>query len=272
LQIELLQSELQQTEQHLNEIHLELNEERQSRAEQEAQLLADVSMGRRRVKELEIKLHTAEQESERARQELLLNQLEQPNSESSPLSTLRKQQLAGGMRGVGGSKHQSTTNRGGGHDAVYRGVRRMQAIVRGVLRRAAMRKNNLARRAEVSGVMVAAMRTLQGETGWYHGPNNSMYYMVKHPDLAWMTVAGPISALDYEETCFPPALLSRIAKKRKTSIGGTGGRAGFLVRCGFELSVEHDDVVGELYVDRKSRNLFVAVPVDEMVTGSTIVI
>lgn len=54
----------------------------------------------------------------------------------------------------------------------------LQALARGYNARASTKRLKIHQAAKVSGVLVALKHTVQGESGWYCGPDGSLYYFV----------------------------------------------------------------------------------------------
>jgi hypothetical protein len=82
--------------------------------------------------------------------------------------------------------------------AVYHGMRKFQAMVRGMLARERMRELFVSRLAVQSGTLIAKRDTKQGESGWYTGPDGSVYYLTLENEN-WTLTAGPITGEQYTE-------------------------------------------------------------------------
>ena len=97
--------------------------------------------------------------------------------------------------------------------------------------------------ARHSGVLVALRTALQGQTGWYVGPNGFLYYFVLDQGN-WILACGPLNNEAFEEARMAAKLLQmhqqhqllnyqqlqeekakRLADKKK-AVGGKGGGAG----------------------------------------------
>eukprot|EP00981_Chlorochromonas_danica_P010651 scaffold3296_cov159-Ochromonas_danica.AAC.18 len=147
------------------------------------------------------------------------------------------------------------------------GLIRLTSIIRGFLARKRVKRLKLTRLADDTGVLVAMENTLQGETGWYLGPNGSIYYFVlkdvsrslcwehdKPCHGQWIYAAGPLSEQDFKATYLQGA----------KSFGRSVPSGKILTRCAFRLGT----VVApnsEVYIANGSAKLFLAVPVDVII-------
>ncbi len=66
----------------------------------------------------------------------------------------------------------------------------LSSIIRGFLSRQRVKRIRQYRQAEETGVLLAMKNTIQGETGWYIGPNGSIFYFV-------------LKDVSYSSNCYP---------------------------------------------------------------------
>ena len=130
---------------------------------------------------------------------------------------------------------------------------KFQAAIRGYIGRARVLRTRNVLSAKQSGVLIAMKHTIQGESGWYLAPNGSVFYFVLD-NGDWINSAGPIDLESFE------AMI--LDSKRKNRIS----RPGVLVKCPFNLSIEHEDIRGDIYMaNNQGAKVFVAVPVENLV-------
>ena len=130
---------------------------------------------------------------------------------------------------------------------------KFQAAIRGYICRARVLRTRNVLSAKQSGVLIAMKHTIQGESGWYLAPNGSVFYFVLD-NGDWINSAGPIDMGSFE------AMI--LDSKRKNRIS----RPGVLVKCPFNLSIDHEDIRGDIYMaNNQSAKIFVAVPVENLV-------
>ncbi len=188
----------------------------------------------------------------------------------------------------------------------YRGIVVVQAYVRRFLVNSRMRRKNMHEQASKKKLLIAMPGSTQGQNGWYLAPDGGIYYFVMQRN-EWIMAAGPLnekeyhSLLDtsirvvkpgkYHENSFVSSSESNrktiryangnsVAQGRKTfrqqallPVGSKYDAKGpALLKCKFDLSVERADIEGKVYIDKKTKKLFVAVSVDKMVENSTPVI
>ena len=105
------------------------------------------------------------------------------------------------------------------------------------------------REAARAGVLFAQQGTVQGKTGWYIAPNGGIYYFVLDGEN-WVQTCGPIT-----EDAFA-LVLKESRKKDMRSLANMLSGAGSLV------SVNRDLGTFSLFMQNKTKRLFVAMPLD----------
>jgi hypothetical protein len=129
---------------------------------------------------------------------------------------------------------------------------KFQAAIRGYIGRARVTRTRNVMSAKQSGVLIAMKHTVQGESGWYLAPNGFVFYFILD-NGEWINAAGPIDLDSFEAMVIDSRRKNRISKP------------GVLVKCPFNLSIEHEDIKGDVYMANQSEKLFVAVPLDHIV-------
>ena len=181
---------------------------------------------------------------------------------------------------------------------------KLQACVRGYIRRSKDKNKQEFLRASADGVLVAMKGTTQGKSGWYRAPDDRVYYFTLSRE-DWIMTAGPLTVSTYQDLLYGPLPLPGIVgrkgdfdegtptdtpkvtrskrlidsnssskakrqsltKKRKQAIEAY--RAGnLLTKANCEMQVVHPDLVGELFIDRSTKHLFFAVNLEQMVKSS----
>lgn len=89
------------------------------------------------------------------------------------------------------------------------------------------------------------------------GPNGSVFYFVLD-NGEWVLTSGPIKLEAYE------AATQDTRRKNRQEYPG------MLVKCPFDLSIEHEEYPGDIYISNKNFKLFIAVPVDDLILASQI--
>ncbi len=182
------------------------------------------------------------------------------------------------------------------------GIIKLQAAVRAFVVRSRNKQKAKFERATTDGVLTALKGTKQGHSGWYRAPDGKVYYFILK-DEEWVMTAGPLSMTNYHELFYSPYDLpyqkgdkispigtpTSSAKKeiatnrpqRKTlregkrkgrqSVIGTTHSRTLLRRAMCELQVEHPFLHGDLFVDKTTKSLYMAVSVDQLVRNSLVV-
>ena len=179
---------------------------------------------------------------------------------------------------------------------------RLQAYVRGFIKRSKDKTIKNFSQASASGVLVAMKGTVQGRSGWYRAPDDRVYYFTLSRE-DWIMTAGPLSVKTYQNLIYGPLPLSGIhdPSSRRLIDGGSGtgtpkvskskGRSlaagkrtslikrkkhaaeayqagNLLAKANCEMQVVYPDLTGELFVDRSTKHLFFAVNLEQMVKSS----
>jgi hypothetical protein len=87
------------------------------------------------------------------------------------------------------------------------------------------------------------------DSGWYVHPDGSYYYFIKNKD-DWILAAGPLSQLAYNQ------VTSKEFSNR------------LLSQCNFPLGFEHENIDGDVFIDTKTKELYVSVRVDQIIKNS----
>ena len=152
-------------------------------------------------------------------------------------------------------------------DLKYRMARRIQSLIRIHLAKQRVMTLRLMIAAREANVLFALKYTTQGETGWYRGPDGSVFYFVLDGD-SWILTCGPVSPLEYEEMVIKCGLALQSSQKALV-------RGNVLVKCNFELSNmgENTDLRGDLFMSAKTHKLYVSLSLDTVVVsdGSRII-
>jgi hypothetical protein len=161
-------------------------------------------------------------------------------------------------------------------------IEKLQAMVRGFLARATTKKIKIHHAAKASGVLIAMKKTIQGETGWYVGPDGSVYYFVLD-EGEWILTCGPIAREMFDEVIasFKPlqktlssqnSFQERPTSASSTSSGGRGGggagAGGLLRKVEFELIAHSIDLHGELYMSPLTWRLHYVLSIDTLMIES----
>jgi len=129
---------------------------------------------------------------------------------------------------------------------VIRGATALQAVVRGCLSRVRTRELFLQKIAAETGTLVAKRDTVQGDSGWYTGPDRSVYYFVLE-NGNWTMTCGPMTQQEYEE----------IARKTYRNNRGNGFE-NMLTKCDFPVKGCPENTL--VFMENKSKILFLATP------------
>jgi hypothetical protein len=100
-----------------------------------------------------------------------------------------------------------------------------------------------------SGTLIAKRGTVQGESGWYAGPDGSIYYLILE-NGNWTLTAGPISADKYNDTL------------RQTRLKDSHAMGAMLTPCSLPAApggpIPEDAMV---FIENNTKKLFYARPV-----------
>ena len=168
----------------------------------------------------------------------------------------------------------------------------LQAYIRRFLVQRRIFKMRLQDLATISSTLIAMPGTSQGRGGWYLSPDRSIYYFVqRHND--WIIAAGPLDEKQYNE----PLLTSVQVKHHKsynakTNLKQRGGRrvnqsshpnsltimnkkpfstaSDVLIKCKYELAIERADLDGDVFMDKKTKALYLAVSVERLIKHSNL--
>ena len=133
--------------------------------------------------------------------------------------------------------------------------------------------------------------TAQGENGWYVAPDGLVYYFILNENN-WLLAAGPVSFEKYDEIMQTQVRVvhghnyvnkdtnsngydsdsdrNRISKSVSGSIRKRESEA--LIRCKFDLCIERTDLDGAVFMDKKTRALYLAVSVEKLLKKSDVVL
>jgi hypothetical protein len=156
-------------------------------------------------------------------------------------------------------------------------MNKITSVARGFLARQRVQQLKLYRLAEETGVLVAMGNTVQGESGWYAGPNGQIFYFVLH-NGQWIYAAGPIDGdtfrrLLQDTTSLHRKLTTAAASPKSTSVGETNAQAGpilpLLKKCSFPLSGIHGDLAesGEVYIHLQTLRLHLSLNVEDLMVA-----
>ena len=150
--------------------------------------------------------------------------------------------------------------------------------------------------AHQTSVLMALPGTMQGEAGWYMAPDGYIYYFV-HRHNEWIMAAGPLGeekyyeVLDMSVRVAPGAKYARVAsspapsKRSRNSVIKKDGAllvsakkrghhvptvSDALIKCKFELSVERPDLDGDVFMDKRTKALYLAVSVERLIHHSAL--
>jgi hypothetical protein len=167
-----------------------------------------------------------------------------------------------------------------------------QACVRRFCSTRKLYNGKLRELARKNKVLISMPGTKQGSSGWYISPDSFVYYFVNRHN-EWFAAAGPLDVKQYyrlidthvrvvkarqeapklevkktgRASVVKASVLSATpsaALKRTSTMGDA------LLKCGFELNIERADLTGEVFLDKKSKNLYLAVSVERLVNHSQI--
>jgi hypothetical protein len=172
------------------------------------------------------------------------------------------------------------------------GIITIQAVIRGFIVRSKTSQTKRYTQASKEGVLMALKGTTQGQSGWYRTPEGPVYFFTLK-DEQWVITAGPLTMNGYHDLFYAPrqnAIMSgtpqgtphvtikkeivggrrRTVRKKKSTEASI--QAHTLLKANCELQVVHPDFTGDLFVDRASKNLFVAISVEQLVLESNVVV
>jgi len=173
-----------------------------------------------------------------------------------------------------------------------------QAYVRRFLIARRLLQNRIRELARQTSVLMALPGTVQGKAGWYVAPDGYFYFFVQRHN-EWIMAAGPLDedkyyeVLDMSVRVVPGSKYARVTSrpvsskrnritmvKRDSSLNMSmvGKKKGHhvstvsnaLIKCNFELSVERADLDGDVFMDKKTKSLYLAVSVERLIHHSAL--
>lgn len=132
---------------------------------------------------------------------------------------------------------------------------KLTSAARGFLARKRVNKIKITKLADETGVLIAKDKTIQGESGWYVGPGQNLFYFVLK-EGKWIYTTGPLTDQEYK---LPQLSIGNISKKLPS--------AQVLSRCTFKIGglSEFDGLnQGEVYMANGSGKLYLAMSVDDL--------